>query len=93
MFVSLIALLHSCKSIHSKLILKAHERTLIAYFIDYTRLRISTSLLSRTKSGLIRAGLSWVSGFSSTGLIPIRNRVGGNFIATLDQGFISAEIP
>jgi hypothetical protein len=47
MFVSLIALLHSCKSIHSKLILKAHERTLIAYFIDYTRLRISTSLLSR----------------------------------------------
>ena len=36
MFASLIALLYRCKSIHSKLILKAHESSLIAFIIDYS---------------------------------------------------------
>jgi hypothetical protein len=34
-FASLIALLYRYKSIHSKLILKAHESSLIAFIIDY----------------------------------------------------------
>jgi hypothetical protein len=36
-FASLIALLYRCKSTQIKLILKAHESSLIAFIFDYSR--------------------------------------------------------
>jgi hypothetical protein len=35
-FASLIALIYRCKWIYSKLILKAHESSLVAFIIDYS---------------------------------------------------------
>ena len=47
MFASLIALIYRCKAIHSKLILKAHESSLITFISITAWLRLLMILSSR----------------------------------------------